>query len=355
MWGILDEVVVPGRPDDPTLRFRHYRGAEDLPGMAAANQAMRDDAGLLDTSSSDDMAIQYANLTNSDLERDLVLVERVADEEAPSRTVGYARVEWRDLTDGTRAFACVVVVAPDARTPALARSLMGWAERRMGENAAALPDRDRVPSVMQAYTVGPDPTLPDVLRAAGWRERGRGYEMLIDPIGSVPAVPLPAGLRLRPIVDTESNRRDVWDALIDAFRDHRAEPEPSDEDWRMFRDEPKHDTALWVVAADGDEIVGGALGLIDEELIEHHGTPRGSIDAVFTRPAWRRRGVARATLAQAIERLRDRGMTSCFLDVDGLNPNQAMTLYESLGFVIASTSLDWEKPLPDLPPASDHG
>ena len=45
-------------------------------------------------------------------------------------------------------------------------------------------------------------------------------------------------------------------------------------------------------------------------------------------------------------------MTSAYLGVDGLNPNQAMTLYTSLGFEIASTSYDWTKPLPaDAAPA----
>ena len=48
-------------------------------------------------------------------------------------------------------------------------------------------------------------------------------------------------------------------------------------------------------------------------------------------------------------------MTSAYLGVDGLNPNQAMTLYTSLGFEIASTSYDWTKPLPaDVAPAASE-
>lgn len=346
MWGIMDEVAMPDRPDDATLRFRHYRGAEDLAGMAETNQAMRDADGILETTSTDDLAIQYANLTNCDPEHDLVIVEQTAPDGGAPAIVGYARVEWRDLTDGTRAFPSVVILHPRVRTPALARALMAWAERRIATNAAALPDGEGVPSMMQAFTIGQDTILPDVLREMGWRERGHGHEMLIDPLVDVPAVPWPDGLTLRPIEDSEAGRRAVWDALVDAFRDHRDEPEASEADWRMFRDEPKYDPSLWVVAADGDEIVGGTLGLVDDELIEHHGTARGYIDAVFTRRAWRRRGVATATLSRAIERLRARGMTSVFLEVDGLNPNQAMTLYESLGFVIVSSSVDWDKPVP---------
>ncbi len=32
MLGIMDEMAIPARPDDPTIRFRHYRGPADLPG-----------------------------------------------------------------------------------------------------------------------------------------------------------------------------------------------------------------------------------------------------------------------------------------------------------------------------------
>lgn len=344
MDGILDEVAVPSRPDDATIRFRHYRGTPDLAGMAAANQAMRDADGILDTTSADDMAIQYANLTNCDVDQDLVIVERIDE---PPRIVGYARVEWRDLTDGTRAFQSLVIMAPEARTPAMARALLGWAEGRTLDNARQRPDRDRVAARMQTWSLGADLTLPDALDATGWRREGRGYEMLREPLDDIPTMPVPDGLDLRPIADDETGRRAVWDALIDAFRDHRDEPEASEEDWRQFRDEPKYDTDLWVVAFDGDEIVGGVLGLIDDELIAHHGTQRGYIDAVFTRPAWRRRGLARAALAEALVRLRARGMTSAFLEVDGLNPNQAMGLYEALGFSVVSSTIDWTKPVPN--------
>ena len=51
-------------------------------------------------------------------------------------------------------------------------------------------------------------------------------------------------------------------------------------------------------------------------------------------------------IARGLVRLRDRGMTSAYLGVDGLNPNQAMTLYESLWFEIVSTTYDWMKALP---------
>jgi mycothiol synthase len=349
MLGILDEIPIPARPDDPSIRFRRYRGPEDLPGMAQANQAMRDADGILGTTSPDEMAVQYANLTNSDLDRDLVIVERTDGDEAEGRSpiAGYTRVEWRDLTDGRRAFGAVIIMAPDVRTPEVARALLAWSEARNVENARRVPIGDRRATFLQTYTLGPDQTLPDALRAAGWSERGRGYEMLCERLDEVPSPPLPAGLELHRMVDDEPTRRAIFDCMADAFRDHRDEPEASEEDWHMFRVDPKYDPELWVVASDGGELVGGAIGLIDPESIEHHGVRRGYVDAVFTRRPWRRRGLARAAVAEVLVRFRERGMTSAFLEVDGLNPNQAMTLYESLGFTIVTSSADWAKPLPD--------
>lgn len=329
-------------PVHPGLRFRHYHGPQDLPGMAAANQAMRDADGILDTTSADDMAIQYANLTNSDLDRDILIVERIDE---PAGIGGYARVEWRDLTDGTRAFGSIILMNPQVRTAELARAMVAWSEAQIAHNARSLPDSDRV-AVMQAYTIGEDPTLPDALRAAGWTLQGRGYEMLREPLEDLPAMLVPEGLEFRPLVDDERVRRAIFEAMADAFRDHRSEPEASEEDWRHFRDDPKYDPGLWIIAFDGDEMAGGAIGLIDEDLIRHHGVQRGYVDGVFTRRAWRRRGLARAAVARVLVGLRERGMTSAFLEVDGLNPNQAMGLYESLGFAIVTTSADWSKPLP---------
>ena len=38
-------------------------------------------------------------------------------------------------------------------------------------------------------------------------------------------------------------------------------------------------------------------------------------------------------------------MTSAYLGVDGANPNQAMDLYAGLGFEVATSTIDWRKPL----------
>jgi mycothiol synthase len=91
--------------------------------------------------------------------------------------------------------------------------------------------------------------------------------------------------------------------------------------------------------------------MIDHEENRQHGRLRGVVEEVFTRGPWRRRGLARALVARTLTRLRDRGMTSASLSVDGLNPQRAMALYESVGFEIASTEIEWTRAFDEPTPS----
>lgn len=337
----LDEIEVPDRPAIPGLRFRRFRGAADYPGMVAANQATRDAAGIQEVITVEGMANTYAHLTNSDPDGDVLVVER------DGVVVGYARVEWRDQADGTRGFVSVCLLHPDHRRQGIGTAMLGWCEARSAANAVALPDHATVPSLMEAFAQGAEAGAVALLERSGWTRSGHGYDMVRPTLDHIPEVAMPAGLVVRPIGMDAASRRAVWEAAAEAFRDERLEPEWSEEDWLRELADPNEDPSLWVVAFDGQEIAGAVRGKIDPAENAHHGRERGIAASVFTRRPWRRRGLARALLARCLVRLRDHGMTSAWLGVDGLNPNQAMTLYGSLGFETASMSIDWTKPLPD--------
>ena len=325
----------------PGITFRGFRGFEaDIPGLAAANQALRDAAGIEEVVTAADMARDYAHLTNCDLERDLLVAER------SSRVVGYARCEWRDVADGTRAFATICVADPSERGTGVIAALAGWAERHLVEMARAIPTDERRPGALVTYTFGAEEESIEVLEANGWIRTGMGYEMVRPDLDDIPDVPLPPGLEVRPVPLDRANLRHVWDAATEAFRDERGETEPTEEDWQNFLANDREDPTLWAIAFDGDEVAGGVQGAIDPEENAHHGRERGIVEAVWVRRPWRRRGLARALIARVLVQLRDRGMTSAYLGVDGLNPNAAATLYRSLGFAPASTAYDWKKALP---------
>ena len=120
MTELIDDLVLPGQPDIRGLRFRRFRGREDYPGMAAANQAARDAASIEEVISEASVANTYEHLVNCDPRTDLVIVERA------ERIVGYARVEWRDLTDGTRQYFSICLLHPTERGQGIGGALLAW-------------------------------------------------------------------------------------------------------------------------------------------------------------------------------------------------------------------------------------
>ena len=341
-----DEILLPDAPDAPDvpgLRFRHFGGPADFAGMAAANQAGRDAAGQEQVITADSMAHDYAHFINWDPAADTLIAER------DGRIVGYARTQWRDQTDGQRAFTSIVVVEPAQRGLGLSDAMLDWAEARLDAIARAIPIGERRSGMFQSFSLSNETELAAALEARGWTRTGQGHDMVRPTLDDLPERPMPAGLVVRLIGPDEASRRRVWDAGVEAFADERNETESTEEEWHAFLTDPSEDPALWVVAFDGDEIAGAVRGLIDPNGNAHHRRERGLLEAVYTRRPWRRRGLARALIAQALARLRGHGMTSAYLGVDGLNPNQAIDLYSSLGFEIVSTTYDWAKPLtPDL-------
>jgi mycothiol synthase len=333
-----DEIHLAGAPDIPGLRFRHHRGPEDYPGMVTANQATRDHAGSLELITVDSMTRDYAHLVNCDPHDDFLIVE------LDGTIVGYARTEWRELTAGGRQFTTIGLLVPEQRGRGIGGAMLDWAEGRLAQVAASLPPDPR--SLMRVWNWDTDVHATELYEERGWTLDGRGYEMVRPTLDDIPTVLLPDGFEVRPI--GAADRRRVWDATMDAFRDHRAEEEWTEEDWRRDEADPFQDPTLWAVAFAGADIAAGVYGRIDPDENLHHGVQRGYIDGVWTRKPYRRRGLARALLAQVLVILRDRGMTSAYLGVDGINPNQAMHLYESLGFEIRTAESDWTKRLPNV-------
>lgn len=337
---VVDAVEVPAMPPVPGLVFRRFRGPADYAGMVEANMAARETYGVEGTVTVDGMANHYAHLRNSDVARDLLIVE------LDGRTVGYVRVAWNEQHDGSLAWETTCLLQPELRGRGIGRAMLRWGERRLLEIAADQ-RADGRPRWFQAESFDADQYSVRLLRRHGYNPVRRGYEMVRDDLEDLPDAPLPPGLEIRPV--TVADTRRIWEADAEAFRDHWGEDEETEEAWLTFRDDPTNDPALWVVAFDGDDIAGLVLNVIDPADIARKGIPRGVLGSVAVRRPWRRRGLARALISRSLRLLHDRGMTSAGLGVDGENPNQAMTLYESCGFRIASSFTTWRKPLTDEP------
>lgn len=93
---------------------------------------------------------------------------------------------------------------------------------------------------------------------------------------------------------------------------------------RSFVNELDHPHGVFLVALDGDEVVGygGVWVMIDE----------AHVTTVAVAPEHRRRGIGRRIVAALLEAAAERGTTCATLEVRASN-GAAIGLYESLGFV----------------------
>ena len=328
----------------PGLRFRHYAGVVDLAGMVAANVAVRRANGVDEVPTVEMMANQYANLTNCDPARDVAIVE------LHGTIVGYVRVGWSEASDGTRSYASTCLLHPDHLERGIGRAMLAWGETRIREIAANHP-ADR-PRWFESETWNPEPPGTRLLTRSGYRPVRTFYEMLRPDLENIPVAEMPEGFEIRPV--KLADMRIVREAQIDASRGYWDEVEDSDEAFARFVGDPRLDPSLHTVAFAGDEVAGAVLSVVENRDEEAAGAeepePRGTLDAVFVRLPYRRRGLARALIVRSLALLEERGKTSANLGVDAENQHAALDLYTSCGFEVTGSSTVWRKPL-DMPEA----
>ena len=313
------------------ITYRPYRGTEELAGMAAANARLRTHLGLLEPTDLAAMEHRYAHLVNSDPLTDCLLAAR------DGVTVGYARTEWHDLTDGDRVYDIMTVVEPAAWGLGVADALFAWGEARLRVIARTLPTDRRC--WFATYTYDGDEEKVPALLARGYEAVRWGAEMLRADLLDLPEVAVPDGYSLR--TPSEAELAAVFEMLVAAFAEHWGESQAEDQRLDDWVEDPRFRRDLVVVAWRGDtpaSVVGNVLEPRPD------GTARGLLDAVATHPDHRRRGLARAAIASSLLLLRDAGAASAYLGVDTGNHNRALALYESCGFRVATRSASYRKP-----------
>ncbi len=153
----------------------------------------------------------------------------------------------------------------------------------------------------------------------------------LEPLRAVAPAPNPPGVTLKPI--EPEDYRAVYRAWKEAFAGIWTSTPESEADYQRFLANnigvPDRDPALYQVAWIDGEVAGLVFACIQR------GT--GTIPEVAVRPAWQRRGIARALLAAALQGLYDRGMTQVRLATDAADGRGARSLYE--GFVCDVTKV----------------
>jgi mycothiol synthase len=330
--GPASDVELADAPAIPGLRFRSVDLDADLAGLAAVinESAVVDRAEF--ALSPEDIRHDLKHTRNFNLARDVLVAE------VDGRIVGEVETHI-GIRDGTAVHEFQAWVHPDDRRRGIGRALVRWVERRAREAASEWPGPE--PHEMGTWVDSTVAGGTALLESEGYRRVRHGFMMVRSLSEPIPEAPLPYGLEIRPVV--ESDHRQIWEADDEAFRDHWAAVQRSEEDFERWFTMPNLDTSLFRVAWDGDEVAGSVFTLIWPEENEKLGLSRGWLEHISVRRPWRKRGLATALIAETLRMFRDRGLAEGALGVDSENPTGALHLYESLGFRQHRTGISFRK------------
>jgi mycothiol synthase len=322
-------------PPIPGLTLRTYRSGDAETVAQFLNRVFEHD-GVQWRTDPVEMANWLSNPNDRfDAGRDIFLIE------VNGKLVAHADAEWVDTTDGLREFRIGAMVDPAWRR----RGIGSWLQRLLEAHARSLSDRypsERQP-VLGSWANDSETERTALLQRFGFEPVRYFFDMVRPSLDEIEEPVLPAGIEFRPV--SESQWKQLWDADIEAFRDHWGGFDDSVENFERWTRDPKWDPSLFAIAWEGDEIAGGVINQINEAENQAFNRKRGWLASVFVRRPWRRRGLGRAVVLRSLQIFRDRGMTSAGLGVDADNPTGALGLYTGTGFEVDRRSTAYRKPM----------
>ena len=326
------EVELPGAPPIAGLQFRTFHPDRDYEGLVGLIR----DAHLADgvdwVPTVENLRTEHEHGGEFDPRRDLLLA--LVDDTVVGASE--TNVRTRELGPSHHVEGWV---SPAFRRRGLGRALLHWAEARARE--VALVDGRTGERSLGSWPDEAQAGAVALYESEGYAIVRYGFMMVRDLAEPIPELPLPDGLEVRPVEPVDHRR--IWDADVEAFRDHWDPGERTDADFEGWFASPELDTGLWRVAWDGDEVAGSVMNFIYPAENETLGQQRGWLDHVSVRRPWRRRGLASALIAASMRALRDVGMTDAALGVDAENPSGALRVYENLGFRRTRTGVAYRK------------
>jgi mycothiol synthase len=326
---------VSALPQLDGVDFRPFRGPADYAHFARIITANSKNDGDDRVETSEGIASGYDRLERCDPARDLVVAE------VDGSPIAYSRVWWDQEPDGPRIYRHVCFVDPEYGRRGVGGALFSWNEAHLREIAEE--HNDAPEKLYEVWASDRNPGATKLVRDAGYDAITHAAEMVRPSVDDLPDHPLPESLEIRPVTDDQL--REIWEADVEAFRDHWGFVEQSEADYERFLAFPYHDPTLWKIAWDDDGVAGQVKSFIDTAQNEAHGYARGWTEAISTSRRWRRRGVAKALIVESIRELAARGMTEVALGVHTENPNGAYDLYAGLGYEVVSTMTTYRKAL----------
>jgi mycothiol synthase len=281
----------------------------------------------------EDFRTEIGHRADFDPDRDMLVAE------INGRLVGATQHSVR-LLSGVVQHHIVGWVRPDARRQGIGKALLHWTERRGREAATEWAGPE--PHGFTSRVGETQPGAIALLESEGYRRAGSAYTLTRALSEPIPDAPVPEGLEVRPVV--ESDRRRILAADAEACRDHWDPYEHTEDDLVAMMSVSGIDMSIWRVAWAGDEVAGSVMNYVFADENAKLGIARGWLGHVSVRRPYRRLGLADALIAESLRALRDRGLEEAALDVEAENLSVALHLYESFGFRRHHTAISFSKP-----------
>jgi ribosomal protein S18 acetylase RimI-like enzyme len=320
--------------------FRHFQSDADFDSMARVIAAVSDAEHLDFYPTPAWLKNFFESLMNCDLRSDLLIAE-----DSAGAMAAYGRVQRAEQLDGTRRFTIHVTLLP-AHRESLLPAMWRWFEARARGTNAMLPANPN--TVIETWAVDTQAWLKDFLSAEGYAPARWGFEMTrpLDDVTPMPDFPLPEGFEIREA--RPEHYRAIWDADIEAFRDHNGFSEPDEARYEAWLKDPMFfQPALWKVAwhIETNQVAGMVQNFIVHEENEKLNRKRGYTENISTRRPFRKLGLARALICESLRMHKALGMTEAALGVDATNPTGALRVYEDCGFKPVKTEIVYRKML----------
>lgn len=332
---VSKEIIVPDAPQVDGLAFRSFAGAPDYTAFQKVYMACSKADQYERVITVEDLERQYRHLVNCDPQTDVLVVE------INNEVVGYSRVWWDKENDGIYYYLTFGFLMPAWRKMGIRAAQLRWSENRMREIAANQPGKNA--SFFRTWAQDNEEDWLRIIGDVGFTPERYFYSMVRPDLENIPDLALPAGLEVRSV--QPEDYRKVWKAEEEAFRDHWGATEWKEEWYQEWIESPTFTPGLWQVAWDRDEVAGGVLNYIDVNENKSMQRKRGYTEDIFVRRPWRRRGLAKALIANSLKVLKAQGMEEAALGVDTENPSGALGLYEVMGFRQYRREIAFKKPL----------
>jgi GNAT superfamily N-acetyltransferase len=330
-----DIVIRPDLPAVPGLSFRRFRGPIDFPLMIEVLNRSTNADHIEQSNTLEEIKHVYTHLINCDPYQDMLMVE------IHGKLIGYNRIYWFRKESGIHTYLHLGFLIPEWRGKGIGHAMIHAAETRLREIAATHPPES--PKWLAANATQHQTGLHEILQTEGYTPVRYFFDMIRPLNEPFPTAPLPAGLEIRPA--HAHQYRQIWDAHVEAFREHWGFGEPREEHYQDWISSPTFNPDLWQIAWDGDQVAGMILNFINEKENHQYQRARGYTENIGVRKPWRKRGLARALLVRSMQIHKNYGMTETALEVDAENATGALQLYESVGYKTVNCMTAYEKPL----------